>query len=87
MGVGLRVWEFFAGQPIDISYSLDFRDRMWYRLRVEANSKSGRINVYVDGTYLASHKAESLRRAGLSGLFGGNSGGHYDNYSLRGRIP
>lgn len=84
---GLRVWEWVAGQHIDISYSLDFRERTWHRLRVEANSRSGRINIYVNDTYWGSYKAASLRRAGLSGLFGGNNGGHYDNYSLRGRIP
>ena len=84
---GLRVWEWVAGEFIDISYSLDFRERVWHRLRIEANSKSGRINIYVNDTFWASYKAESLRRVGLSGLFGGNNGGHYDDYSLRGRIP
>jgi hypothetical protein len=81
------VWEWVAGQHIDINYSLDFREGTWHRLRIEANSRSGRINIYVNDTYWASYEAASLRRAGLSGLFGGNSGGHYDNYSLRGRIP
>jgi hypothetical protein len=84
---GLRVWEWVAGQHIDKNYSLSFRENTWHRLRIEANSRSGRIDIYVNDVYLTSYKAASLRRAGLSGLFGGNSGGHYDNYSLRGRIP
>jgi hypothetical protein len=83
----LIVVEFFEGQTIETYHSLDFAERTWYRLRVEANSKSGRIDIYVDDTFLASHKPESLRRAGLSGLFGGNSGGNFDNYTLRGRMP
>ena len=83
----LIVVEFFEGQAIETYYPVDFRESTWYRLRAEANSRSGRINIYVDDVYLTSHKAASIRRAGFSGLFGGNSGGYFDNYSLRGRIP
>ncbi len=85
---GLRVFEFSGGQFYDTTYpTTAYGERTWHLLRAKADSRTGRIRIYVNDTYLATYEAASVNREGLSRLFGGNSGGYFDNYSVRGQAP
>lgn len=58
--------------------------RDWQTLRLDANSAKGTIAVYLDSMYMFTHKvASNIQRAGLSGFNSGNSGGSFDDYSVK----
>lgn len=60
------------------------REETWYRLRVDANSQTGALAVYIDDKYLFTHTVTTDIRTGPSGLYSGNSGGYFDNFSVTG---
>jgi hypothetical protein len=54
----------------------------WYDLRVEADSRTGNLKVYVNGVYLFTHVVSTQYRTGLSGVYSGNAHGYFDNFTL-----
>jgi len=54
----------------------------WYDLRVDADSVTGDLKVYLDDVYLFTHRTSNPYRTGLSGLWSGNAVGYFDNFSL-----
>jgi hypothetical protein len=54
----------------------------WYTMRVDANSLTGEIAIYVDGEYITTHTVATPHRTGLTGLNGGNAGGSFDNFTI-----
>lgn len=56
----------------------------WYDLRVDADSATGELALYVDGARLFTYRAATTYRTGLSGLNSGNTGGRFDDFRLTG---
>ena len=54
----------------------------WYNLKIEADSVSGDLKVFLDGNYLFTHTMETPNRIGLSGVSAGNAGGSFDDFKL-----
>ena len=55
----------------------------WQTLKLDANSTKGTIAVYLNGTYMFTHKvASNIQRTGLSGFNSGNAGGSFDDFSV-----
>lgn len=54
----------------------------WYDLKVDADSTSGDIKVYLDGNYLLTYTATAPIRTGQSGVLNGNAGGYFDNFTI-----
>ncbi len=61
-------------------YDINYNDNLWYTLKVEADSISGNILVYVNDVYLFTYTATTPNRTGQTGLINGNSGGYFDNF-------
>lgn len=59
----------------------------WYDLKVDANSTSGDIKVYLNSNYLFTYTVTNPIRTGQSGLLNGNAGGHFDNFTLNSIDP
>jgi len=57
----------------------------WYKLRVDADSETGVISVFVDDVYVGTWAtpAPASARSGLTGLHSGNSGGAFDNFRIQ----
>jgi pectate lyase len=57
----------------------------WHDLEVDANSNSGKIKIYVDGNLVTTYDSimEKENRFGQSGLYAGNSGAYFDDFSVR----
>jgi hypothetical protein len=54
----------------------------WHELRVDANSVSGEVAVYLNGANLSGYQAETPHRTGRSGVFSGNAGVSYDDFRI-----
>ena len=54
----------------------------WYNLKVIANSESGGLEVYLDGTYQFTHTVTTPNKIGQTGVITGNAGGSFDNFRL-----
>ena len=59
----------------------------WYDLRVDADSVNKELKVYINDVYLFTHITSTDYRSGSSGLFGGNNGGYFDDFSLTNPVP
>lgn len=86
---GMRVVEFNSDEFtsdgssfLATEYPFRFQQSVRYRLRVDANSKSGVLNVYMDDVLLFTHKTTTTERTGLSGLMSGNAGGEFDDFKI-----
>jgi hypothetical protein len=78
---GIVVAEFKNGQ-IALS-PLEHRtegDR-WYDLRVEANSSTGELAVYLNNSFLFNYSS-TVPRSGLTGVISGNAAGYFDNFQV-----
>jgi hypothetical protein len=67
---------------ISTAYDFNYPGGVWNRLRVDANSKSGALNVYMDDVFLFTHKVTLAERTGLSGVNCGNAGATFDDFKL-----
>jgi len=57
--------------------------REWQTYKVEANSSTGEIKVYLDGMYQFTHTVGSnIYKSGLSGFNSSNGGGSFDNFKI-----
>ena len=73
-----------CGRDTNYSYVIyphTFAARDWQRHRVEANSETGEIKLFVDDELILSHiVGPNVNREGLSGFVSSNAGGSFDNY-------
>jgi hypothetical protein len=83
---GICIGEFFNGNVHDTCYNY-YIDAKWYDLKVDADSVSGDLAVYLDGVYLFTHHTSNPYRTGLSGVWSGNGIGYFDNFRLTYDIP
>ena len=78
----LRVLESVDGVIQSTIYP-DSSDKMtWYTMRVDANSLTGELAIFLDGTHLQTHIVTTTHRVGLSGLNSGNAGGSFDDFQI-----
>jgi hypothetical protein len=81
--VGMWIIEMINGTEYTYSYGGPWiGGDVHYDLRVEADSRTGKLKVYVDGVYLFTHVVGTQYRTGLSGVFSGNEHGYFDNFAL-----
>jgi len=79
----IRVIEAIDGVFNDYrDYDYEYLNETWYKLNVDADSINGELTVYVDDTFLFTHNTSTQNRTGLAGLYSGNWGGYFDNFSL-----
>jgi hypothetical protein len=78
----IRIHENVNGNPFAFYYPDIVQPFTWYDLRIDANSATGELGVYVNNIFLFSHIANTPNRLGSSGLNAGNAGVYFDNFSL-----
>ena len=57
----------------------------WYKVRIDANSRTGRVKVWVDDVYRFTHTVQVIQRSGKIGLHSGSFGSDWDNFYLQWR--
>ena len=81
--LGLWVHEHIDGHATTYYYGGPaIADGAWYDLKVEADSATGSMAVYLDGAYVLTHVGSTPYRTGLSGLYSGNAVTYFDNFRL-----
>jgi uncharacterized coiled-coil protein SlyX len=63
-------------------YSYPSSNNMWVNLKVEANNKTGALDIYANDDHIFTYNVTSIKRTGKTGLFNGNAGGYFDNFSI-----
>ena len=83
---GIAVTQFFDGNYYQYVYGGYYIDARWYDVRVDADSTSGELDIYVnDYIYdplIFTYQTSTPYRTGLSGLWSGNEVGYFDNFRL-----
>ena len=73
-----------CGRDTNYSYEIyphTFSSRDWQTHRIEANSETGEIKLFVDDKLIFTHTiGPNMNREGLSGFVSSNAGGSFDNY-------
>lgn len=80
-----RVVEFADGQAYTYYYpapGFDDTNSRFYDWRVEAESATGAMTVYLDDIYVFTHTVTTPYRTGLSGVYSGNEHGYFDDFRL-----
>jgi hypothetical protein len=78
---GINVVEVVDGGWSESNYVWT-QDYKWYDLRVEANSATGELGIYLDDTYILTYSTSTPYRTGLSGVTSGNAGGYFDDFRV-----
>lgn len=81
-GSTITVAEVEDGTWHSTNYSYPISNGSWYNLKVNANSSTGELNVYVDDVYVLTHFLTTIHRTGQTGVFHGNAGGFFDNFMI-----
>jgi hypothetical protein len=79
---GLMIIEEFDGQLNELRYESRTTPLQVYDLRVEADSATGQLAIYLDDAYIFTYNTSTPHRTGLSGVFAGNEVGYFDDFSL-----
>ncbi len=79
---GLRVLEMVDGSSTPFLYEHRTGADIWYDLRVEADSNTGELAIYLDDDYILTHQTSSLYRSGQSGVWSGNAPAYFDNFRV-----
>jgi len=80
-----RLVEFIDGQAHVYNYpapGFDDTIQIFHDWRVDADSATGALAVYMDGAYLFTHVATTQYRTGLSGVYSGNQHGYFDDFRI-----
>lgn len=84
----IYVNELIDGSVTGYTYSpMYYGNHTWYNLKVNADSITGNIDVYIDNTYLFTHEASTQYRTGLSGVNSGNAGAYFYDFRLISHVP
>jgi hypothetical protein len=59
----------------------------WFDLKVDADSTTGELAVYLDDVLLFTHLANTTYRTGMSGVYSGNAVGYFDNLRISSLEP
>lgn len=79
----LRVIEHVNGVAlVYILYPLTTAQNTWYTMKIDTNSLTGELKIYLDNTLVKTHTVTTTNRLGSSGLNSGNAGGSFDNFSI-----
>jgi hypothetical protein len=81
-GIRLTEWENRVERSSFYPYSINYNDDLWYNLKVEADSGSGILRVYMNGEHIITHQTTTPNRMGQTGYMAGNSGGYFDDFKL-----
>lgn len=82
----IEVWEQnFDLDPVysQTMYDFYYPGGGWNRLRVDADSRTGALKIYMDDVLLFTHQTTIAERSGLSGLNSGNYGTFFDDFKVR----
>ena len=83
---GLYLSERYNGVETVYHYGFRTWHTWWYDLRVDANSITGQLDIYIDGSYIFTYYAETPKRTGQSGVTFGNGGASFDDLKITYRI-
>jgi hypothetical protein len=79
---GVYIVEYFDGQGNEVRYDFHTGYLTEYDLRVNADSGTGQVAIYLNDAYLFTYAAHTSHRTGLSGVFAGNQVGYFDDFLL-----
>ena len=83
---GIAITQFFDGNYYQYVYSKYYIDARRYDVRVDADSSSGELDIYVNDyindPLIFTYQTSTPYRTGLSGLWSGNEVGYFDNFRL-----
>jgi hypothetical protein len=79
---GLYLNEKLDGVSTIYQYGFRTRHNLWYDLRVEANSTTGQLDIFVDDSYIFTYNVTTPKRTGQSGVTFGNGGANFDDFKL-----
>ena len=79
---GLQIQEMVDGISTPFLYDHRTGNDTWYDFRVEADSGTGELAIYLDNDYLLTHQTSSLYRSGQSGVWSGNAPAYFDNFRV-----
>jgi len=79
---GIAVTQFFDGNYYQYVYGDYYIDARGYDVRVDADSTSGELDIYVNDTLIFAYQTSTPYRTGLSGVWSGNDVGYFDNFRL-----
>ena len=79
---GIVVNEVIDGEWFMLPYERGTAPNNWYYLRVDANSSTGELAIYLDEAYIFTYFASTPYRTGSSGVISGNAVGYFDNFSV-----
>ena len=79
---GLRILEMVDGNSTPFLYEHQTLNDTWYDFRVEADSGTGELAIYLDSDFVLAHQTNSLYRSGQSGVWSGNNPAHFDNFRV-----
>ena len=81
-GVGLLVGHVYEGVGYDTIIGGAYEDYTWYKIRVDADSETGVLTIFVNDVYVATYTVTTPVRSGLTGLHSGNTAGAFDNFRI-----
>jgi hypothetical protein len=84
---GLNLNEAKDGGSISLRYVIPTSHDTWYKLRVNANSVTGELDIYIDDSYIFTYKANTMIRTGQSGVTSGNGGAYFDDFKITNFFP
>ncbi len=79
---GLRIQEMVDGNATPFLYEHRTWNDTWYDFRVEADSQTGELAIYLNNDYILTHQTSSLYRSGQSGVWSGNNPAYFDNFRV-----
>lgn len=93
--VSILVYPYSAGlylneklNGVSTIYQYGFRTwhTRWYDLKVDADSVTGELDIYVDGSHIFTYNATTPKRNGQSGVTSGNGGAYFDDFKITYRV-
>ena len=84
---GLNINEGKEEGGVSLRYNFPTTHDTWYTLRVNVNSVTGLIDIYIDGSYIFTYKATTMICTGKSGVVSGNGGAYFDDFKITNVFP
>jgi hypothetical protein len=79
---GLYLLEKYNGVETVYHYGFRTWHTWWYDLKVDVNSVTGQLDIYIDGTFIFTYQATTQNRTGQSGVTFGNGGASFDDFKI-----
>jgi hypothetical protein len=68
--------------PLEYDYGGIWAQDTWYRLRVDADSTTGDVRIWVNNVYLFTYSVQSPHRSGMVALYSGAGGTRWDDFRV-----